>query len=274
MWALRPLLFCLFIFLSSLSAASRAEAEAAADDDSAAHAAFEAGADAYDEGRFGAALVAYQRAYELSGRAKLLFNIGRAADGDNQSERAIEAYRGYLLAFPNAANRRFVESRIGKLQAAVAAARVDPKATRDDLSTPATQQLLLRRQELQRTLLHGSGLGLALPIALLAVGAVEALISIPLLKVGLHQDYPRYGEVDPKQMELVIPGAILLGGGLATALAGAIMIPVRRAKRKRLNEELLQINRELGAPGPVASFRPLLPAVPGGPAGLQLRVVF
>jgi tetratricopeptide (TPR) repeat protein len=85
-----------------------------------ARGAFEAGRSAYDQGRFGEALEHFEHAYDLSARRTLLYNIGRAAEGDGQTQRAIEAYEGYLRAAPAAEHRRFAENRIAKLRASLA----------------------------------------------------------------------------------------------------------------------------------------------------------
>ncbi len=84
-----------------------------------ARALFEAGRTAYDSGRFEQALRYFQESYELSGRAALLFNIGSAADRLQDNERALESYRAYLAAMPNADNRELTESRIRFLEARI-----------------------------------------------------------------------------------------------------------------------------------------------------------
>lgn len=81
-----------------------------------ARALFEAGRTAYDAGRFEHALRYFRESYDLSHRPALLFNIGSAADRLQQNEEALEAYRAYLEAVPNATNREFVQSRIDFLQ--------------------------------------------------------------------------------------------------------------------------------------------------------------
>lgn len=85
-------------------------------DEPAAKAAFAAGREAYDDGRFAEALGHYERAYELSGRSALLFNIARAAEQEGMHERALRTYEQYLRALPDATNRTFVEGRIKKLR--------------------------------------------------------------------------------------------------------------------------------------------------------------
>lgn len=98
----------------------------------AAREAFELGKAAYERGRFSEALAYYERAYALSPHPNLLFNIGRAADSDGRSERAIQAYSAFLEAVPDADNREFVEGRLERLRAP--SARVDPSAVQASIS--------------------------------------------------------------------------------------------------------------------------------------------
>jgi len=106
---------------------SGAEADARAEEDDngpagrgspAARAAFEAGRLAYDHGRFPEAVSQFELAYELSHHPKLLFNLARAAESDEQNERASAAYSAYLRALPDADNRDFVEARLKRLRGA------------------------------------------------------------------------------------------------------------------------------------------------------------
>jgi tetratricopeptide (TPR) repeat protein len=80
---------------------------------------FQAGRTAYEGGRFEAALRHFQESYELSHRPALLFNIGSAADRLQMNERALESYRAYLEAVPNADNRELTEARIRFLEGVI-----------------------------------------------------------------------------------------------------------------------------------------------------------
>lgn len=103
----------------------------AARDDEARHL-FEAGRNAYDDGRYQDALDYFQRGYELSGRAALLYNVGQAADRLRQDETALDAFKRYLADVPDAPNRLQVEERIRVLEQVLAerrAAAVAPAAT-------------------------------------------------------------------------------------------------------------------------------------------------
>lgn len=104
-----------------------------ADHDREARFLFEAGRTAYDAGRYREALGHFQRAYELSQRPQLLYNVGQAADRLREDQLALDAFERYLSALPAAANRPAVEERIKLLrevlaekQAAAAAAAQAP----------------------------------------------------------------------------------------------------------------------------------------------------
>jgi tetratricopeptide (TPR) repeat protein len=77
---------------------------------------FRAATMAFSDGRFEDALSDFQRAYELSGRLELLFNIGSAADRLRRDAEALAAYEAYLDASEDPPNRRFVEARVRMLR--------------------------------------------------------------------------------------------------------------------------------------------------------------
>lgn len=95
---------------------------AQADTDAEAHALFDAGEIAYNEGRWDSALEYFQRAYELSHRAPLLYNVGSAAEHARHDAVALDAFRSYLAAVPDAPHRPAVEARIAVLEQAIAQA--------------------------------------------------------------------------------------------------------------------------------------------------------
>lgn len=108
--------------LGSTAQAQEPSAESHLDEE--ARAIFQAGRIAYDQGRFQAALEHFERAYELSGRPELLYNIGTSADRLRMDERALEVFVAYLAALPNAPNAAVVRARIEVLQAEVDRDRV------------------------------------------------------------------------------------------------------------------------------------------------------
>ena len=61
---------------------------------------FEAGRRAYDDGRYAVALRQFERAYALSQRPALLYNVGVAADRLGRNDRALAAFEQYLREVP------------------------------------------------------------------------------------------------------------------------------------------------------------------------------
>ncbi len=79
---------------------------------------FEAGEAAFNDARYGDALVHFNRAYDQSHRPALLFNIGLCHDRLRDDAEAIEAYERYLTLVPSASNRREVDGRLEALHRA------------------------------------------------------------------------------------------------------------------------------------------------------------
>lgn len=115
------LVVCIVLVGLRITPTHAEDSTTANDREQEARAAFQAGREAYDRGETAKALTHYERAYELSKRPEMLFNIGRAADAEGFSERAMAAYAAYLDALPEAENRAFVESRIAKMRARIEA---------------------------------------------------------------------------------------------------------------------------------------------------------
>jgi tetratricopeptide (TPR) repeat protein len=114
----------LFLFAAALVAtqasSARAQQAPAAPDasrDREARGLFEAGGEAFTAGRYADALDYFQRAYALSGRAVLLYNIGVAADRLRRDDEAITAFERYLSDAPaTITNRTEVEGRLRALE--------------------------------------------------------------------------------------------------------------------------------------------------------------
>jgi tetratricopeptide (TPR) repeat protein len=100
-----------------------------------ARAVFNAGRAAFDDGRFDDALEYFRRAYELSGRGELLYNIGITADRLRRDQEALAALEQYLRDVPNGAQRRDAEARVEVLRQH---AQGDQTATPDPDPTSTT----------------------------------------------------------------------------------------------------------------------------------------
>lgn len=85
--------------------------------DQEARSLFRAGTSALDDGRFEDALAHFERAYELTHRSELLYNIGLTAVTLQRTDRALSAFEQFLRDSPETSHRREVEGRIRSLRA-------------------------------------------------------------------------------------------------------------------------------------------------------------
>jgi tetratricopeptide (TPR) repeat protein len=77
---------------------------------------FSAGSHDFEAGRFADALGEFEKAYKLSGRAPLLYNIGVCHERLGHLTQAIDAFEQYLRDASDGVDRGSVEERIGKLR--------------------------------------------------------------------------------------------------------------------------------------------------------------
>jgi len=144
--------------------------EAQNNEDSEARGLFLAGQAAFEGGRFEEALEHFERAYELSHRAELLYNIGTTAERLRIDERAIEAYERYLEEIPESDLRANVEGRLRLLREQVERRR----AERTEEADPAPREPIAAPEPVEEES-SGSGLGWGLAaggFGLLAGGAI------------------------------------------------------------------------------------------------------
>ena len=97
--------------------------------DQEARANFEAGRIAYENASYERALSSFRRAYELSQRPQLLYNIGQSLDRLRRDVEALEEFEAFLEQNPDSHKRREVEARVAILREQVAA--------QPDVPTPA-----------------------------------------------------------------------------------------------------------------------------------------
>jgi tetratricopeptide (TPR) repeat protein len=91
-----------------------------AEDVDVAKAHFNTGQINYEHGRFEDAAREFEEAYRLSGKAPLLYNVGKSYDGSNDFARALDAYQRFLAAAPpDNSDRGFAQTRVERLQAMV-----------------------------------------------------------------------------------------------------------------------------------------------------------
>jgi tetratricopeptide (TPR) repeat protein len=114
-----------FLLVSSLASPVSGQGPAVApppaqvDRTEEAKALFAAGRSAFEAGRYQDALGHFERCYEISQRAALLYNIGITHDRLRDDERALHFYDSYLAAVPTADNRVEVETRSAAIRSAL-----------------------------------------------------------------------------------------------------------------------------------------------------------
>src|SRR4051794_596908 len=89
---------------------------------------FEAGRSSLEWGRFEDALRFFERAYDLSGRSEMLYNIGTVLDRLRRDADAARYFERYLDVQPDARNRPAVEARLEVLRVRLAAERTGARA--------------------------------------------------------------------------------------------------------------------------------------------------
>ena len=99
-------------------------------DDEAARQLFMAGRALYQSGRFSEAADQWQRAYDLSGRSQLLYNVYVARRDAGQVEPAANALRQYLDEVEDAPDRVTLEARLQALESQLESQRAQQEATR------------------------------------------------------------------------------------------------------------------------------------------------
>ncbi len=205
---------------------------ALAQQDHEAHGLFDAGAAAFQSGRYDDALGYFQRAYELSHRAQLLFNIGQAADRARHDEVALRAFREYLAAEPDVANRAEIEGRIRVLEQAVAQAHASGAQ-----STTTTASSDAPTSTASSTTTSSNGAtpddGLDVPgLVLIVSGGVVGVAGAIMLGVGVPglgpvREGETFAETSSRQStaeSLTIAGSVALGLGVVAAVIGAVLL--------------------------------------------------
>lgn len=203
---------------SSAAAAQPSGRDAAPDPqaDLEARARFEAGRAAMNAGRVEDALEDFRRAYELSRRPQLLFNMGIAADRLRRDEEALAAFEAYLAEMPaeQIDNRADVEQRIRVLRETIEERRT-ATASRSSASSAAGPD--------------------PTSIVLLVSGGAVAVAGGVMLGLGLAdrasvEDAPMgtaWSEVAAaaeRAPVLEVSGVLGLGIGLATAAVGVVVL--------------------------------------------------
>jgi hypothetical protein len=192
---------------------------------------FDAGAAAYDAGRYADAAWEFEAAREITPSPELDFNVGRARDRMGDARGAVEAYGRYLAARPKADDAEEVRARVAALRAELAKKEPTPVLVVNPSTTQAPPQAIAVRH-------HGVD---HLRTAAWAVGGVAlGLVAAGAGLVGsAHADYGALAcapDCMPAAWDGIrgreYAGAALLGVAGA-ALAADVALWVTSARRGR-----------------------------------------
>jgi tetratricopeptide (TPR) repeat protein len=210
----------------------RDESVVAAEEHEAARGHFRVGGLLYDEGRFRDAAEEFRKAYALSGKPELLYNMYIAYRDAGLTEEAVESLRGYLDEAPEVAERRKLEVRLSAMEETLEASRAptaEETAAAEAAATPATPatdaeaEVEPRRSTLP-WILAGVGAGL------IVTGSVTGLMA--LSRTGdiedacpngvCPADYPLDRERD-RARRLALTTDVLLPVGAAALGVGVLL---------------------------------------------------
>ncbi|MFT3925013.1 MAG: hypothetical protein QM778_20930 [Myxococcales bacterium] len=154
--------------------------------DDEARALFEAGKVAYEDGRYVDSLGYFERAYELSQRSALQYNIGLAYDRLRRDREAVAAFETYLNHEPDPERVSEVQNRVRALRASLAEAEANEQARADAAkrsAVPLAPTPANTREHSERTRKRRLWGGVAA-----AVVAVSAGVIISVLAAGKDGD--------------------------------------------------------------------------------------
>ncbi len=199
-------------------------------DEQAARAHYELGLTHYHLGQFDDAANEFKKAYELSKKPKLMFNIAQALRLGGHHSEAVYFYRTYLRLVPDAPNRSDVEEFIGESEnaARAEAERVraaEAEARRERERAARADDEARRERSLRRTglITMGSGVVVAGVGAFFAVRAASAASDLTALADGggMWSDEMARKQRDGERDDVI--GTSLIIAGTAVALTGVVV---------------------------------------------------
>ena len=161
---------------------------------------YEAGRDLYSSGDYRAAIREFDTANRLAPSPVLDFNIGLARERLGQLSLALEHYRRYISAMPNAGNRAAVDAKIASLEKELAAGGATAPANPEvSATTPATDPTGAGATGIAGAATAGSG----------EPPAITGSASDPTAGIGEATSDPARPAVRPPVAEAGTPSGIL-----------------------------------------------------------------
>jgi len=215
------------LVVSSGTAAFAQPTGSASDGD--ARASFQLGQTAFEQGRYQDALVLFQQAYDLSGRAQLLYNIGQAADRVRDDQRALAAFERFLRDVPDSPQHVSTRARVDVLRAEIA---------EDEARESAAAEAAVAREAAPVTVdapleSTSSGPSATTGFVIAGVGAGALAVGATFLALGVRDrhavedasfgtSYASVRDAYDRGPARVTVGAILVGVGAAGATVGMV----------------------------------------------------
>lgn len=215
------------------AAGPTAERDAYVDEQARAH--FQTGAVACSAGRFADALVEFSKAYELSGRAKLLYNVAVMHDRLRHDAEALAAFEEFLRQVPDAPERPEVQARIAVLRDAVEGAG-NPVPTEQRAAAASDEQTEANATTSSTPLWIALGTSVAVSVT---GGVLLTLSAIDKGNVEGVKDGTRLSGIESAHDRiptLSAVGGVMLGLGLVgTGISIALMLGTDEAEGVALN---------------------------------------
>jgi hypothetical protein len=207
----------------------------------------------YERAAFEEAARAFERAYALSGRAEILFNVGRAYEEARQYELALAAYERYERAAPPGFDRAVYDQRVAAVRAAITSARpaVAPVATSAPPQVAAAPAPTARpNRTLPLALMIGGGVALGGAVTL---GVVTAMSHSELEDVCTNGvcSASRRGDIDVGRTQAIVAdvaGAV----GIAAIATGVVVWVLQGSPTSTRTTTALSCTR--GTCGPAVGF--------------------
>ena len=190
---------------------------------------FNTGSVDYEHGRFTEAAHEFEEAYRLSGRAPLLYNVGKSYDGANDFAHALDAYQRFLAAAPpDNPDRDFSAKRVELLQTLVGKIALDGAVAGSQLAldgkaagmTPLAAPLVVNPGRHQLSLTHEGyatyKTAVDVPVGGTATAAIKQTEAVKVVTVAAPHE--KETPVYKKWWLWVAVGGAVVAAGVITAV--------------------------------------------------------
>ena len=210
--------------LAALSVTAPVAAQA--DDELAeARVLFERAAEDYEANRFEDALRGFERVYEITANADVLYNVGRTLERLRRDDEALVIYQRYLDMNPEGSDRSAVEARVTVLRRVVSErdAESEPGSPPDPIAEPEPEPIDNRGPAVEGIVLASVGGALIVTGAILLGAGAADFATVQSAEMGSVWDdfapiQDRAGVLTGIGVPFLVVGTGALIGGIVWAL--------------------------------------------------------